>query len=64
MDPSTLPRLRAWLERTEIVALDARRIEALVRALDDADPPVRVERWGTVLGRRVGASSSSTVTVT
>ncbi|HEX9409711.1 MAG TPA: hypothetical protein VGA23_08680 [Methylomirabilota bacterium] len=54
MDPSTLPRLRAWLERPEIVALDARRVEALVLALDDADPPVRVERWGTVVGYEAG----------
>jgi len=54
MDPSTLPRLRAWLERPEIVALDAPRIEALVLALDEADPPVRVERWGTVVGYEAG----------
>ena len=55
MDPSTLPRLRAWLERSEIIALDAPRIEALARALDDADPPVRVERWGTVVGYEAGS---------
>jgi hypothetical protein len=54
MDPSTLPRLRAWLDRPEIIALDAPRIEALARALDDADPPVRVERWGTVVGYEAG----------
>ena len=55
MDPSTLPRLRAWLDRPEIIALDAPRIEALARALDDADPPVRVERWGTVVGYEAGS---------
>jgi hypothetical protein len=54
MDPSTVPRLRAWIERPEIIALDPRRVEALARALDDADPPVRVERWGTVVGYEAG----------
>jgi len=54
MDPSTLPRLRAWLERPEVIALDPRRIEALTRALGDGDPPVRVERWGTVVGYEAG----------
>ncbi|HUO65820.1 MAG TPA: hypothetical protein VMT97_19040 [Terriglobales bacterium] len=54
MDPGTLPRLRAWLERSEIVALDPRRIEALALTLADADPPVRVERWGTVVGYEAG----------
>jgi hypothetical protein len=52
--PGTLPRLRAWLDRPEIIALDAPRIDALARALDDADPPVRVERWGTVVGYEAG----------
>src|ERR1700730_1956904 len=54
MDPSTLPRLRAWLERPEIMALDPGRIDALALSLDDADPPVRVERWGTVVGYEAG----------
>jgi hypothetical protein len=54
MDPSTLPRLRAWLERPEIAALDPRRIETLALSLDDPDPPVRVERWGTVVGYEAG----------
>ena len=54
MDSSTLPRLRAWLERSEIIALDAPRIEALALALNEADPPVRVERWGTVVGYEAG----------
>jgi hypothetical protein len=44
MDPAIRPRLRVWLDRSEIVALDPPRIDALTRALDDADPPVRVER--------------------
>src|SRR5262249_57054375 len=56
MDPSIRPRLRGWLDRSEIVALDPPRIEALARALDDADPPVRVERWGTVVGYDAGPS--------
>ena len=54
MDPSTLPRLRAWLDRPEIIALDAPRIEALALALNEADPPVRVERWGTLIGYDAG----------
>jgi hypothetical protein len=54
MDPSALPRLQAWIERPEIVALDPPRIEALARALHDDDPPVRVERWGTVVGYASG----------
>ena len=54
MDPSALPRLRAWLESPEIVALDPRRIEALRDDLDGSDPPVRVERWGTVVGYEDG----------
>ncbi len=54
MDPSALPRLRAWLERPEIAALDPRRIEALAAALGGHDPPVRVERWGTVVGYEPG----------
>src|SRR5262249_58850704 len=54
MDPTIHPRLRAWLDRSEIVALDPPRIETLARSLDDADPPVRVERWGTVVGYEAG----------
>src|SRR5260370_29536510 len=54
MDPSALPRLRAWLERPETIALDPRRIETLAAALDGHDPPVRVERWGTVVGYEAG----------
>jgi len=54
MDPSGLPRLREWLERPEIASLDPRRIEALAAALAEPDPPVRVERWGTIVGYEVG----------
>ena len=54
MDPSVLPRLRAWLERPETIALDPRRIETLAAALGGHDPPVRVERWGTVVGYEAG----------
>src|SRR5215468_8293856 len=54
MDLSVLPRLRAWLDRPEIAALDLPRIERLAGSLDDADPPVRVERWGTVVGYDAG----------
>jgi hypothetical protein len=54
MDLSALPRLRAWLERPEIAALDPRRLETLAAALGGHDPPVRVERWGTVVGYEAG----------
>lgn len=54
MDPSSLHRLREWLGRPEITSLDPRRIEALVDSLSDHDPPVRVERWGTVVGYEAG----------
>jgi hypothetical protein len=54
MDPSALHRLREWLERREIAALDPRRIEALALSLAEPDPPVRVERWGTVVGYEAG----------
>ena len=54
MDPSVLHRLREWLERPEIASLDPRRIEALVLSLTEPDPPVRVERWGTVVGYEAG----------
>jgi hypothetical protein len=54
MDPRALPRLREWLERPEIAALDPRRIEALAAALEGHDPPVRTERWGTVVGYEKG----------
>jgi hypothetical protein len=54
MDPSALHRLREWLERPEVAALDPRRVEALAAALAGHDPPVRVERWGTVVGYEEG----------
>jgi len=56
MDPSALPRLREWLQRPEIASLDPRRIEALALSLAEPDPPVRVERWGTVVGYEAGPS--------
>ena len=54
MDPSALHRLREWLQRPEIASLDPRRIEALALSLTEPDPPVRVERWGTVVGYEAG----------
>jgi len=54
MDPGALQRLREWLERKEIAALDPQRMEALAAALGGHDPPVRVERWGTVVGYQEG----------
>lgn len=54
MDPSAPHRLREWLQRPEIASLDLRRIEALALSLTKPDPPVRVERWGTVVGYEAG----------
>lgn len=50
MDRGLAQRLASWLERPEIMALDPARIGALARALDEADPPVTVGRWGTLIG--------------
>ena len=50
MDRAALPRLRAWLARADIVALDPERIPALRAALDDADPPVTAGRGGALTG--------------
>src|SRR5262245_47096892 len=50
MDHGLVPRLRSWLERPEIRALDPDRIGLLVQALDSADPPVAAGRWGSVIG--------------
>ena len=54
MDQSALTRLRAWLDRPDIAALDPPRIEALARSLSEPDPPARVERWGTIVGYDTG----------
>jgi hypothetical protein len=55
MDHGLVPRLRTWLERPEIRALDPERIGLLVQALDSADPPVATGRWGTLIGYAPGS---------
>src|SRR5262245_15696206 len=54
MDQAALMRLRAWLDRPEIAELDPPRVDALAHSLTEADPPVRVERWGTIVGYDAG----------
>jgi len=49
MDRAVLPRLRNWLERKEVAAVDPARVAALAAALEDADPPVTGGRWGSVI---------------
>ena len=50
MDRGLVPRLRAWLERPEILALGHDHVRLLVQALDSADPPVATGRWGSLIG--------------
>lgn len=54
MDRAVLPRLRAWLERPEVQALDPERIPRLRQALEGPDPPVTAGRWGTLIGYEPG----------
>ncbi len=54
MDRATLPRLRAWLARPDIVALDPEGVERLVAALDDPDPPVAAGRTGSLIAYAPG----------
>lgn len=49
MEPVVLHRLRGWLARPEIIALDPPRIAALARSLDDGAPPVALGRAGTLV---------------
>jgi len=49
MDRAALPRLRTWLSRAEIVALDPEGSERLRAALDEPDPPVAAGRGGTLI---------------
>jgi hypothetical protein len=55
MDHSLVPRLRSWLERPEIRALDPERISLLANAIDSADPPVATGRWGSLIGYAPGS---------
>ncbi len=49
MDRAVLPRLRGWLERQEVAAVDPARVAALTASLEDADPPVTAGRWGSLI---------------
>lgn len=48
MDRAVLPHLRRWLDYADVAAVDPTRVAQLAAALNDADPPVTVGRWGGV----------------
>jgi hypothetical protein len=54
MDPAVIGRVRDWLARPQIVALDPSRIATLARALDDDAAPVALGRGGTVVAYEPG----------
>ncbi len=54
MDGDRLARLRAWLQRPEIRALDPERIDRLARSVDAGDEHVAAGRWGTLIGYDAG----------
>src|SRR5262249_46069221 len=58
MDPTLRPRLRAWLDRSEIIALDPPRIETLALSLDDADPPLRLSAAAPPAGVEPGGGGA------
>jgi len=49
MDRALLPRLRAWLARADIAALDPPAVERLRAALEEPDPPVSAGRGGALV---------------
>ena len=54
VDRAALSRLRAWLARPDIVALDPEGVAPLVTALEDADPPVAAGRAGSLVAYAPG----------
>jgi hypothetical protein len=48
MDRAALARLRGWLARADLAAIDPEGVERLRLALDEPDPPVTVGRGGTL----------------
>ena len=48
MDRAALARLRGWLARADLVAIDPERVARLQLALDEPDPPVTAGRGGTL----------------
>ena len=55
LDRAALPRLRAWLARPDVLALDPEGVARLAAALDDPDPPVATGRAGSVVAYAPGA---------
>jgi len=45
MDRAVLARLRDWLGRPDVAAVDPDRVSALAAALSTPDPPVTAGRW-------------------
>lgn len=54
MDRAALVRLRGWLARADVAAVDPERVARLRDALDDADPPATLGRGGTLIGYAAG----------
>ncbi|HKC05463.1 MAG TPA: hypothetical protein VKJ67_01250, partial [Methylomirabilota bacterium] len=54
MDRAVLPRLRTWLARPDVLALDPDGVARLAAALDDADPPVAAGRAGSLVAYAPG----------
>ena len=54
MDRAALPRLRAWLARPDVLAVDPEGIARLVAALDGQDPPVAAGRAGSLVAYAPG----------
>lgn len=54
MDRAVLPRLRAWLTRADIDALDPAGVERLRAALDEPEPPVTAGRGGALVAYAPG----------
>jgi hypothetical protein len=50
MDRALCERLAGWLERPDVRAIDAERIDALRAALDRPDPPMAAGRGGALVG--------------
>ena len=54
MDRAALVRLRDWLGRPDVAAVDPERVSALAEALTAPDPPATAGRWGAVIGYAPG----------
>jgi hypothetical protein len=56
MDRAALPRLRAWLARADIVALDPGAVGRLRNGLDEPDPPISAGRGGSLVAYTPGSA--------